>query len=118
MGLGTVPPEAWDREHSDHEWWVNGRGWCYDPDCADHRYRQPGQPEPNGGLSPRARRELDFLSRIEGPQRAEAVLVAHQRRDNGGPCLCGWNELGKSHPGHQAAVLREAGLLNEASATP
>ena len=68
-------------------------------------------------LTPRARRELDFLARVEGPQRAEALLTAHQRRDVRS-CLCGWNELGASHPGHQAAVLREAGLLNEPGATP
>ena len=36
---------------------------------------------------------------------AEAVLVAHQRHRGG--CLCGWAELGKSHPGHQVAMLRE-----------
>ena len=40
----------------------------------------------------------------------EAILIAHQRRDIRG-CLCGWTELGKSHPGHQTAMLREAGLL-------
>lgn len=42
-------------------------------------------------------------------QDAELVLVAHQRHRGG--CLCGWSELGKSLPGHQAAMLREAGLL-------
>jgi hypothetical protein len=49
---------------------------------------------------------------------AEAILVAHQRRDYRG-CLCGWSELGKSHPGHQVAMLREAGLLaqDEADST-
>ena len=41
---------------------------------------------------------------------AEAVLIAHQRRDFGS-CLCGWGELGKSHAGHQVVMLREAGLL-------
>lgn len=41
---------------------------------------------------------------------AELILVAHQRRDIGS-CLCGWAELGKSHPMHQAIMLREAGLL-------
>ena len=41
---------------------------------------------------------------------AEAVLVAHQRRDIGS-CLCGWAQLGKSHPRHQVAMLREAGVL-------
>lgn len=41
---------------------------------------------------------------------AQAVLTAHQRRDIES-CLCGWSELGKSHPGHQAAMLREASLL-------
>jgi len=46
-------------------------------------------------------------------QAAEWVLVSHQRRRGG--CLCGWNELGKSLPGHQAAMLREAGLLPEES---
>lgn len=50
---------------------------------------------------------------------AEAILVAHQRRDYGS-CLCGWSELGKSHAGHQVAVLREAGLLvqDEPDSTP
>lgn len=40
---------------------------------------------------------------------AEAVLVAHQRHRGG--CLCGWRELGKSHPGHQVRMLAEAGVL-------
>ena len=44
-------------------------------------------------------------------QKAEAILVAHQRHRGG--CLCGWSELGKSHPGHQVAMLREAGLLDD-----
>jgi hypothetical protein len=43
---------------------------------------------------------------------AEAILIAHQRRDVRG-CLCGWSELGKSHPRHQVAMLREAALLND-----
>jgi len=43
---------------------------------------------------------------------AQAILTAHQRRDYGS-CLCGWSELGKSHPGHQVAMLREAALLND-----
>lgn len=47
---------------------------------------------------------------------AERILVAHQRMDHRG-CLCGWSELGRSHPGHQVAVLAEAGLL-AASPTP
>lgn len=42
---------------------------------------------------------------------AEAVLAAHQR--HGGGCLCGWAVLGKSHPRHQVAALRNAGLLAE-----
>ena len=42
---------------------------------------------------------------------AEAVLVAHQRHRGG--CLCGWAELGKSLPGHQVAMLREAALLDD-----
>jgi hypothetical protein len=46
---------------------------------------------------------------------AEVILIAHQRRDIRG-CICGWSELGKSHPGHQVAMLREAGLLNETPA--
>lgn len=41
---------------------------------------------------------------------AEAVLVDHQRMDNRA-CLCGWSELGKSHPRHQVSMLREAGVL-------
>jgi len=32
------------------------------------------------------------------------ALTAHQRQ-NSSSCLCGWAELGKSHPAHQAAVL-------------
>jgi hypothetical protein len=41
---------------------------------------------------------------------AETILIYHQRLDIKG-CLCGWADLGKSHPGHQVAKLREAGLL-------
>lgn len=41
---------------------------------------------------------------------AEAVLVAHQRRDSAS-CLCGWSELGHSFAEHQAAVLDAAGAL-------
>ncbi len=44
---------------------------------------------------------------------AEEILIAHQRFDVGS-CLCGWSELGRSHPGHQVAMLREAELLNDA----
>lgn len=61
-------------------------------------------------LSSRARPELGALARVRGPQQAEAILIAHQRRDVGS-CLCGWSELGKSHAGHQVAELRAAGLL-------
>lgn len=61
------------------------------------------------GLSPRARSELAALARVRGPLRAEAILIAHQRHRGG--CLCGWAELGKSHAGHQVAMLREAGVL-------
>lgn len=43
---------------------------------------------------------------------ATAILVAHQRRDFGS-CLCGWDDLGRSHPQHQVAMLREAGLLKD-----
>lgn len=42
---------------------------------------------------------------------AEAILVAHQRFSFEA-CLCGWSELGKSHPRHQVAMLRKAGVLN------
>lgn len=41
---------------------------------------------------------------------AEAVLVAHQRKDIGS-CACGWSELGKSHAAHVAGVLDAAGAL-------
>jgi hypothetical protein len=63
------------------------------------------------GLSPHARRELDALAQVRGPQWAEAILISHQRHRGG--CLCGWSELGKSHPGHQVAKLREVGLLTQ-----
>ena len=62
------------------------------------------------GLSPRARRELEALAAVTGPDRAEAILISHQRHSIGG-CLCGWSELGKSHAAHQVTKLREAGLL-------
>lgn len=72
-------------------------------------------------LSPRARRELDALARVAGQGRAEAILTVHQRFDIGG-CLCGWSELGKSHAGHQVAMLREAGFpldnVGQADAPP
>lgn len=61
-------------------------------------------------LTPHARRELEALARVEGPGRPEAILTIHQRHTDLG-CLCGWFELGKTHAGHQAAMLREAGLL-------
>jgi len=48
---------------------------------------------------------------MDSLQDAELILIAHQRHRGG--CLCGWAELGKSLPGHQAAMLREAGLLRE-----
>jgi hypothetical protein len=43
---------------------------------------------------------------------AERILIAHQRRDIRG-CLCGWGELGRSHPAHQVEVLAAAGLFRE-----
>lgn len=61
-------------------------------------------------LSPHARREIQALEQIRGPRQAEAILTIHQRRDTGS-CLCGWAELGKSFAGHQASMLRAAGLL-------
>jgi hypothetical protein len=47
---------------------------------------------------------------MESLKAAELILITHQRHRGG--CLCGWSELGKSLPGHQAAMLREAGLLS------
>jgi hypothetical protein len=44
-GDATVPPEAWDNTHPDHESWTGGRGWCFDRDCPDHTYGRPA-PEP------------------------------------------------------------------------
>ncbi len=64
----------------------------------------------------RLERELAYLARVEGPGKAEAILISHQRRDSGS-CLCGWSELGRSHARHQVAMLREAGLLVAASTT-
>lgn len=48
---------------------------------------------------------------MDSTDAAELILIAHQRHRGG--CLCGWSELGKSLPGHQAAMLREAGLLRD-----
>jgi len=42
---------------------------------------------------------------------AEAVLVAHQREDGGGGCLCGRLMLGGSWAVHVAEVLDAAGAL-------
>ena len=43
---------------------------------------------------------------------ATKVLVAHQRQ-TAQHCLCGWGELGRSHPEHVAKQLQAAGLLRE-----
>jgi hypothetical protein len=51
--------------------------------------------------------EAAAMARLEVVER---ILVQHQRRDIAS-CICGWAELGKSHPAHQAAMLRDAGLL-------
>lgn len=65
---------------------------------------------------PHLRRELDRLAREATDERntitdrVSYVLSAHQRFDVGG-CLCGWNELGKSHPRHVADALNDVGLL-------
>jgi hypothetical protein len=63
-------------------------------------------------LTPHARKEIEALLQVRGPKQAEALLTVHQRRDTG-TCLCGWDKLGASFAGHQADVLREAGLLKE-----
>jgi hypothetical protein len=44
----------------------------------------------------------------DGPSGMAEVLIEHQRHRGG--CLCGWDELGKSHPAHQAAALSAAGF--------
>ena len=54
----------------------------------------------------------DLYGDLSVGEAAEAILVAHQRRDIRS-CLCGWSELGRSHPRHQVAMLREAGLIAE-----
>jgi len=40
------------------------------------------------------------------------LLILHQRKDSQS-CLCGWGELGRSHPEHQANVLQLAGVLKQ-----
>ena len=42
---------------------------------------------------------------------AEAILVMHQRKEDGGGCHCGWNVLGASWATHVAKVLDQAGAL-------
>lgn len=32
----TVPAEAWDRTHPDHDWWVEESGRCLADDCPKH----------------------------------------------------------------------------------
>lgn len=44
---------------------------------------------------------------------AEAILVAHQRRDGGGNCLCGALDLGESWARHVAEILAAAGALRD-----
>lgn len=39
---------------------------------------------------------------------AEKILVDHQRHRGG--CLCGWAQLGGSHPAHQVDMMRAAGV--------
>jgi hypothetical protein len=41
------------------------------------------------------------------------ILANHQRLNDGGPCLCGWNELGHSHVAHQVDALREHKLVRD-----
>lgn len=48
-GPGLIPHEAMDHTHPDHNWWVNGRGWCYDPDCPTHTYGRPDAPQADAG---------------------------------------------------------------------
>ena len=46
-----------------------------------------------------------------------AVLTSHQRQ-TAQHCLCGWGQLGHSHPEHQAdAVIREIGLIRDPFST-
>jgi len=45
----------------------------------------------------------------DAEQMAEEVLIAHQRKDISG-CICGWSELGRSHPRHQVEMIKEAGI--------
>jgi hypothetical protein len=51
--------------------------------------------------------EPPHIELLSPDRRAEAILTAHQRRDISS-CLCGWSELGRSHPEHQVAMLRNA----------
>ena len=48
---------------------------------------------------------------------ATDVLMTHQRRDSSS-CLCGWSDLGKSHPEHVAAALEQAGALRTDDRAP
>lgn len=45
-GIGNIPPEAWDRTHPDHDWWVEGAGRCFADDCP--RHPEPVVPAPDG----------------------------------------------------------------------
>jgi hypothetical protein len=66
--------------------------------------------------SENAQREIAHLARhamdtrLDPVERAGSLLIAHQRRD-AGSCLCGWDEVGKSHAAHQADELARTGLL-------
>lgn len=48
--------------------------------------------------------------------RTVEVLVAHQRQGSQ-YCLCGWGELGHSHPEHVARELEAAGVLRRGPST-
>lgn len=42
-------------------------------------------------------------------EKAVQILVEHQRHRGG--CLCGWNQLGASHPEHQWRMLKARATL-------
>ena len=76
VGNATVPAEAWDCSHPDHDWWVNGRGWCYDPECPQHDYGPRADPGP--GLTDHAQHEIAQLTRFaEDTQRRNGRTMIH-----------------------------------------
>ena len=52
-----------------------------------------------------------MIEEVSDPiEQAATVMISHQRISSQ-YCLCGWGELGASHPKHVAQALADAGII-------